>query len=92
LICRCASHFLYRKDKEDVVTAVILRKALRGKGTSISKEDLEKIIAAVPDWDNYFVTKVLEKYQALDTTPLKTPAVETPLDTQTDSESGDQAD
>jgi hypothetical protein len=81
-----------RKDKEDVVTAVILRKALRGKGTAISKEDLEKIITTVPDRDNYFVTKVLEKYQALDTTPLETPAGETPPDTQMDSESGDQAD
>lgn len=81
-----------RKDKEDVVTAVLLRKALRGKENSISRADLEQIIATLPDQDNYFVTKILEKYQALDTTPLETPAVETAPDNQTEDQSGEQAD
>lgn len=77
-----------RKDKEDVVTAIILKKALSGKENKMSKEDLEKIIATVPDRDNYFVTKVLEKYQALDTTPLDSPAAVVPdTDTPTDGES-----
>lgn len=67
-----------RKDKEDVVTAIILKKALSGKEKGISREDLEKIIAAVPDRDNYFVTKLLEKYQAKDTTPLDSPAAVVP--------------
>ncbi len=81
-----------RKDKEDVVTAVLLRKALRGKEKSMSRADLEQIIASLPDRDNFFVTKVLEKYQALDTTPLETPPAETPPDTQPEGELGEQAD
>lgn len=75
-----------RKDKEDVVTAIILKKAVSGKKV-ISREDLEKIIATVPDRDNYFVIKVLEKYQALDTTPLDSPAADIPSNTDIQTES-----
>jgi hypothetical protein len=73
-----------RKDKEDVVTAIVLKKELSGKENSISSQDLEKIIAKLPNRDNYFVTKVLEKYQVRDTTPLETPGESGSTESQTD--------
>lgn len=52
-----------RKDKEDVVTAVLLRKALSGKGNNIPREEMEAIVSKLPYQDSYFVNKVMEKYE-----------------------------
>ena len=51
-----------RKAKEDIVTAGILRKALRGKEKTMTREALEKIVATLPNPKNYFAIKMLEKY------------------------------
>lgn len=52
-----------RKDKEDVVTAVLLRKALRGKGNNVPREEMEAIVATLPYQDSYFVNQVMAKYE-----------------------------
>lgn len=52
-----------RKDKEDVVTAVRLRKALKGKGNNISREEMEAIISELPYQDSYFVNRIMAKYE-----------------------------
>ena len=55
-----------RKDKEDVVTAVLLRKALREKGKNVnnaSREEMEEIVSKLPYQDSYFVNQVLSKYE-----------------------------
>ncbi len=52
-----------RKDKEDVVTAVLLRKALRGKGNNIPREEMEAIVSNLPYQDSYFVNHVMAKYE-----------------------------
>lgn len=52
-----------RKDKEDVVTAVLLRKAIRGKGNNIPREEMEAIVSKLPYQDSYFVNMVMEKYE-----------------------------
>lgn len=52
-----------RKDKEDVVTAVLLRKALKGKGNNISREEMEAIVAKLPYPDSYFVNEVMGRYE-----------------------------
>ncbi len=57
-----------RKDKDDVVTAVLLTKAIR-KEKTITREIIEKIVADLPDPDNYFATKILEKFGPVDSEP-----------------------
>ena len=52
-----------RKDKEDVVTAVLLRKAMRGKGKDIPREEMEAIVSQLPYEDSYFVNAVMSKYE-----------------------------
>ena len=52
-----------RKDKEDIVTALKLRKAMRGKA-NISREEMDKIVAGLPNPNNYFVAKIMEKYES----------------------------
>ncbi|NLW48538.1 MAG: SH3 domain-containing protein [Firmicutes bacterium] len=55
-----------RKDKEDVVTAVLLRKALREKGKTVnnaSREEMEAIVSKLPYQDSYFVNQVMSKYE-----------------------------
>lgn len=52
-----------RKDKEDVVTAVLLRKAMRGKGNNIPREEMEAIVSKLPYQDSYFVNVIMEKYE-----------------------------
>lgn len=52
-----------RKDKEDVVTAVLLRKALRGKGENIPREEMEAIVSKLPYQDSYFVNQVMANYE-----------------------------
>lgn len=52
-----------RKDKEDVVTAVRLKKALKGKGNNISREEMEAIISELPYQDSYFVNRIMAKYE-----------------------------
>lgn len=52
-----------RKDKEDVVTAVLLRKAIRGKGKNLPREEMEAIVSKLPYPDSYFVNVVMEKYE-----------------------------
>lgn len=51
-----------RKDNEDIVTAVLLRKALRGKGTNLPREEMEAIVAELPYRENYFINKIMERY------------------------------
>lgn len=52
-----------RKDKEDVVTAVRLKKALKGKGNNIPREEMEAIISELPYQDSYFVNQIMAKYE-----------------------------
>lgn len=52
-----------RKDKEDVVTAVLLRKAMRGKGKNIPREEMEAIVSQLPYEDSYFVNVIMDKYE-----------------------------
>ncbi len=52
-----------RKDKEDVVTAVLLRKAIREKGNNIPREEMEAIVSKLPYQDSYFVNLIMEKYE-----------------------------
>jgi uncharacterized protein YgiM (DUF1202 family) len=52
-----------RKDKEDVVTAVRLKKALKGKGNNIPREEMEAIISELPYQDSYFVNRIMAKYE-----------------------------
>lgn len=51
-----------RKDNEDIVTAVLLRKTLRGKGTNLPREEMEAIVAELPYRENYFINKIMERY------------------------------
>ena len=67
------------KEKEDVVTAVLLRKAIRGKENKLTKDDMDKIVAALPYPNNYFAVKIMEKFntdtvQTQDTTFKDQPA------------------
>lgn len=71
-----------RKSKEDIVTAVLLNKAMHGKEKSLTRADVEKIVASLPFPNNYFAVKVLQKYPAADN-------VQKPTDTPTDSDDGD---
>ena len=68
-----------RKDKEDIVTAVLLKKAMRGKEATMNKEELDKILAKLPYPDNYFAIKMIEKYEAVDLTTPVQPATENPV-------------
>ena len=52
-----------QKEKEDVVTAVLLRKALKGKGNNIPREEMEAIVAKLPYPDSYFANQVLGRYE-----------------------------
>lgn len=52
-----------RRDKEDVVTAVRLKKALKGKGSNIPREEMEAIISELPYQDSYFVNQIMSKYE-----------------------------
>jgi hypothetical protein len=74
-------------EKADVVTAVLLRKALNGKENSMTKEEMETIVAGLPYKDNYFSKKVMEKYEPTDTAPPEDTSGEEPADT---SEAGTQ--
>lgn len=53
-----------RKGKEDIVTAVMLRKALRGKENTMTRDEMEKIVSNLPYPTNYFAVKMLQKYQS----------------------------
>jgi predicted site-specific integrase-resolvase len=53
-----------RKDKEDVVTAILIRKALRGKENTMTGAEMEKIVATLPNPNNYFAVKILQKYKS----------------------------
>lgn len=52
-----------RKDKEDVVTAVLLRKALKDKGKNIPREEMEAIVSKLPYPDSFFANQVLGRYE-----------------------------
>ena len=56
-----------RKDKEDVVTAVLLRKALKGKGNNLPREEMEAIIEKLPYPDSFFANLVLQRYNEEET-------------------------
>jgi hypothetical protein len=53
-----------RKANEDIVTAVLLNKAMLGKEKTMTHTELEKIVAALPFPNNYFAIKILQKYPA----------------------------
>lgn len=75
------------KDKQDIVTAVLLKKALRGK-KSVTSEEMDQIIAKLPYPDNDFVHKTREKYGLSETaTSDETATNQTPP--TTDSKSTD---
>jgi hypothetical protein len=61
-----------RKAKEDIVTAVLLNKAMHGKEKTMTRAELEKIVAAMPFPNNYFAVKILQKYPAVDNNPKPT--------------------
>ncbi len=58
-----------RKAKEDIVTAVLLNKAMHGKEKTMTRADMEKIVASLPFPNNYFAVKILQKYPAVDNSP-----------------------
>jgi hypothetical protein len=66
-----------RKAKEDIITAVMLRKALRGKENTMTREELEKIVAGLPYPTNYFAVKMLQKYKTSEPTePAEVPVTD----------------
>jgi hypothetical protein len=67
-----------RKGKEDVVTAVLLRKATRGKESTLTQTEMEEIITKLPYPDNYFATKMMEKFQSIDIANPDQPVSPTP--------------
>jgi hypothetical protein len=68
-------------EKADVVTAVLVRKALNGKENSMTKEEMEKVVDGLPYKDNYFAKKVMEKFE----TPAATTEDSTPKDEPADT-------
>lgn len=67
-----------RSAKEDVVTAVSLRKALTKKEKTITKEEIERFVATLAYPENYFAVKVLKQYESVETTePVVSPDVQT---------------
>ena len=75
-----------RKEKEDIVTAVLLNKALKGKEKTMTRAEMEKIVAGLPYPNNYFAVKILQKYPAAGTNPEPTSADQTDASGDTDSE------
>jgi hypothetical protein len=61
-----------RKAQEDVVTAVLLNKAMHGKEKTMTRAEMEKIVAALPFPTNYFAVKMLQKYPVADNNPKPT--------------------
>ena len=61
-----------RKAQEDIVTAVLLNKAMLGKEKTMTHAELEKIVATLPFPNNYFAVKMLQKYPAVDNNPNPT--------------------
>lgn len=55
-----------RKAKEDIITAVMIRKAIKGKENTMTREEMEKIVAGLPYPANYFAVKMLQKYKTVD--------------------------
>ena len=74
------------KAKEDVVTAALLRKALRGKEKSMNLTEMEKIVETLPYKDNPFVQAMLEKYQTTETTSQDNSPQEEPVPDSDQSE------
>ncbi len=74
-----------RKAKEDIVTAVLLNKALHGKEKTMTHEEMEKIVSGLPFPNNYnyFAVKILQKYPAK-SAPADQPAA---ADTDNDDDS-----
>lgn len=62
-----------RKGKEDIITAVMLRKALKGKENTMTGEEMQKIVAGLPYPTNYFAVKMLQKYQSVEPKPTEAP-------------------
>ena len=67
-----------RTAKEDVVTAIMLRKALHGKEKTLTRNELEQIINGLPYPDNYFVQAILAKYNDLPEATKEEPSSEKP--------------
>jgi hypothetical protein len=53
---------IIRKNKEDVITAVLLKKAINKKKGEMTQEEMETTVATLPYPNSYFAMKMLEKY------------------------------
>ncbi|HEX3048773.1 MAG TPA: hypothetical protein VHY08_28755 [Bacillota bacterium] len=75
---------MIRKTKEDIVTAVMLRKAIKAQKGEMTQEEMEKTVATLAYPNSYFALKMLEKYTPAtvdeyvdgeaETTPDETPS------------------
>lgn len=52
----------FKDSKEDVVTAVMLRKALKGREKTITSGEIHEIVNNLPYPSNYFAVQIIEKY------------------------------
>lgn len=68
------------------MTAVLLNKALKGKEKTMTRAEMEKIVAALPYPNNYFAVKILQKYPAADQNPEPAPADQPDASNDTDSD------
>jgi hypothetical protein len=80
-----------RKTQEDIVTAVLLNKALRGKEKTMNHAEMEKIVTSLPFPNNYFAVKMLQRYPApvIDNNPevTESPSVSDDEEEDDDTES-----